>query len=138
MTAKDYLLQYSRITNDLKQLQSEIDTIMASAESAATIGDGTPHGSGTSDKVAQLAVRLADLRTDYERKIVELWGKRAEIVDTIRSVPDPLHSQLLYDRYVMLMRWDEVAKDIHADESYTRGRLHGTALLQVDVILSGK
>lgn len=137
MTAKEYLNQYRRLTVAQQRLRREIEAI-ESQIGGNVHGDGTPHGSGVSDLTGALAAELADAKKAYIIAETDAWRKRLEIVQTINAVKDSVHSLLLYDRYVRLMRWDEVAEDIHANESYTRGRLHGAALKAVQEILDGE
>lgn len=137
MTAKEYLNQYRRLTVAQQRLRREIEAI-ESQIGGNVHGDGTPHGSGVSDLTGALAAELADAKKAYIIAETDAWRKRLEIVQTINAVKDSVHSLLLYDRYVRLMRWDEVAEDIHSNESYTRGRLHGAALKAVQEIIDGE
>lgn len=134
MTAKEYLGQYRRLAVAQKRLRQEIEAIEAQIGGNVQ-GNGTPHGSGVSDLTGTLATELADAKKAYIIAEADAWRKRLEIVQTINAVRDSVHSLLLYDRYVRLMRWDEVASDIHASEAYTRGRLHGAALKAVQEMI---
>ena len=133
MTAKSYLREYKRLLAVQKRIEREIETIEATI-GGMTPGDGTPHGSGVSDTTGALAAELADMKKAYQIAQYDAWQKRKEIVDTINALENPTHARLLYDRYILFMRWEEVAADIYADESYTRGRLHGAALIAIDEI----
>lgn len=137
MTAKEYLNQYRRLTVAQQRLRREIEAI-ESQIGGNVHGDGTPHGSGVSDLTGALAAELADAKKAYIIAEADAWRKRLEIVQTINAVKDSVHSLLLYDRYVRLMRWEMVAEDIHANESYTRGRLHGAALNAAQEIIDGE
>lgn len=128
MNTKNYLKQYKRILERLRQMKKELDTIEAQMETTGGIGDGTPRGSDISDKTGRLASMLADLKSQYEWITAESWLIRKDIETTINQVEDPLQSRLLYDRYIQDMSWRDVANEIHMDEVYTRGRLHGSAL----------
>lgn len=136
MNAKSYLLQYKIMNRRLSHLEKEIEKICADVEAVNMIGDGMPKRTGKSDKVGNVAVRLADLRTQYQNEIMALWEKRAEIYSVISQVDDDMQMQLLYDRYLLSMQWHEIAKDIHVAEEYARGRLHGIALQKVEKILN--
>lgn len=128
MNAKNYLKQYKRILERLRQMKKELDTIEAQMETTGGIGDGMPRGTDISDKTGRLASMLADLKSQYEWITAESWLIRKDIEATINQVEDPLQSRLLYDRYIQGMSWRDVANEIHMDEVYTRGRLHGSAL----------
>ena len=136
MRAKEYLTQYETLGAELSRITSEITALEAQIGSNNVLGDGTPHGSGVSDKTGRLASELADIMTEYSDALARAWQKRAEIVATINEVADPVQSSLLYAKYIQLKRWHEVAEQIHMNEVYTRGRLHGAALRSVDAILA--
>lgn len=134
MKAEEYLLEYARLLAAQKRLRREIESIEARL-GASVRNDGMPHGSGVSDLTGALAAELADTKAAYEYAEYEAWMKRREIVSTINRISEPLKSKLLYDRYILMMRWYKVAADIHADESYTRGRLHDAALTALEQLL---
>lgn len=136
MNAKSFLQQYDVLNTQLKQLESEINAIRTDAERMNAVMDGMPKQTGKSDRVGNVAVRLADKQLDYQMKLLDLWAKREEIVSVISKMDKPIQMRLLYDRYIRLMQWKEVANDIHAAEEYTRGRLHGMALQNLEMILN--
>lgn len=136
MNAKEYLSQYRNLSKQLDRVQIEIDELIASVESSALIGDGLPKATNGSDRVANVAVRLAELRSNYQYQLAEMWEKRKEIVMVIHQVGDAVYSELLYDRYIRFMKWNTIAETMHMDESYTRGRLHEAALKKVDEIIN--
>jgi len=128
MTAKEYLSQYRRITERIRQIGNEIRRLEDLADSISAENDGMPRGTKTSDRTGSLAVRIADRKAEYSRVLIEAEAKRSEIITVINSVDDPIHSRLLYDRYILGMRWDDIADDIHYEASHTRTRLHSKAL----------
>lgn len=133
--AKRYLLQYSRQVERVRQLEDTIDAITAAIESITLDADGMPRGSDISDRTARLAVRLANASTDCEIMIARAWAVREDIERVINSVPDAAQSRLLYDRYILLKSWDQIADAIGFDPTYTRGRLHEKALASAEVFL---
>lgn len=134
MRAKEYLLQYKRLTEAGRRIRLEIEAIEAQIGGRAQ-DDGTPHGSGVSDITGTLAAELADIKKAYAIAEADAWRKRREIVEVINAVEDTLQGRVLYERYIRLKRWEQIARDLPANESYTRGRLHGAALNAVDRIL---
>lgn len=130
---KKILNEYRRLTEKIRQLDEDIDSIHI--ELRASGSDTEPVKSySLSDPTAQLAVRLADLKTHKETIRALAWQKREEIAELIADVPDTLQSRLLYDRYIKLMTWREVAEDIYVSEEYARGRLHAAALTSAERI----
>lgn len=125
---KLYLIQYRRQVERIRQTENKIAQLSAAIESAPISYDGMPHGTSISRKVEALAVRLAEEKTRAESIAVDAWAIRLEIENVIDSVEDPALARLLYDRYIMLRDWSNIAEALGYDESYTRGRLHLKAL----------
>ena len=110
MTVKEYLLQYKALTMKAARLkaeyereQSEIDEIRSPLG-----GDGLPHGNEITKTVENRALRLTDKLLAYEEARIDALEKRQEIFDLISDVPDPMGS-VLFERYVNLKTWNEVA-----------------------------
>lgn len=133
MTAKEYLSQYRRYAERIRQIDLDIERLEAEAESISIDLDGMPHGTTLSDRTGSLATRLADLRSKKLLLREEAWEKREEIEEVIQSLPDPVMTRLLYDRYIIGMRWEDVARDLNYDDTYTRSRLHGKALMCITI-----
>ena len=124
---KRYLKEYRRLTEKIRQLDEDINALRNEIGSQQMKGDPVT-SSSLSDPTAKLAVRLADLKTRKENLRALAWQRREEIAELIDEVPDTLQSRLLYDRYILLYGWRQVADDIHVSEEYARGRLHDRAL----------
>lgn len=73
---------------------------------------GMPFGSGTSDKVGDLAVKKADIK----QKINELLNKQLEtyvsLTEYIQSIDDSMLRQIMYHRHVLCMTWNQVARAV--------------------------
>ena len=70
---------------------------------------GMPFGSGTSDKVGNLAVSEVDIQNKIEElqnKAIEQQGK---LIGYIQTIDDSLMRQIMYHRHVLCMKWNEVA-----------------------------
>lgn len=135
MTAKEYLRQYKRLTEQIRQLELDIETLEAERDSVSVDYSGMPHGSSIADKTASTAVRITDLtkrKVELRDKAIE---KREEICRVIDRVEDPLLSRLLYDRYIRFMTWEKLAEDCEKSERWCRTKLHSRALQSVNKIL---
>ena len=121
----------------IRILEQDIDKLIAKAGGGSVSGgDGLPHGNTTTDQTGAIASRLADIKAKRDSMLFDSIVARDEIEQTILKVPDPVSMQLLFDRYVKLMRWNDVAEDLHIyNEQYVRGRLHGQALAEVQKII---
>lgn len=135
MNAKEFLKQYEKAEERIRQLTQDIEDLVETIGSI-TGSDGQPRGTDTSDKTGNLAAKLADLKTYKEALLAVAWSKREEVAEVIAKVDNADHSRLLYAKYIELKSWREVADDLGRDEVYTRGRLHGAALENVRRILN--
>lgn len=129
MTAKEYLKQYEREVTRIEQLRDRIEKLHSIATGGAAQYGDMPKTTPQTNRSEQLAVQIADLNKTLERKIVASILLRDKIADSIDRVPDAKHAQLLYDKYISLMRWAEIASEMAYDETYVRGCLHSKALL---------
>lgn len=135
MTAKNFLSQYRRLTERIRQLDLDIEKLEAEYDSVSIDYSGMPHGSGIADRTANLAVRMTALKEEKISKREEAVAKREEIIVVINRVEDPLLSQLLYDRYILSMTWERIAEDCDRSDKWCRTELHSRALQSVKKIL---
>ncbi len=140
MTAKEYLNQYRKITTKIKLLELDIESLEAGIGSLPVPSDmpHTPSGRNTTEDIL---IDLVDMKNEKAELLAEARVKAAEISGTIEllaGIEDKhaaIYMQLLYDRYILLMSWPDVAGDINYADQYTRGELHGKALLAIECLL---
>ena len=124
MTAKEYLWQYQDLLRDIKNLEMKA----AQTEALATSGGAfvsfvqTEDGeaimdrvqtSGTSDRVAEIAVAVADMRAEITRKTACAIVKLGEITRTIDMVRDARLRELLYRRYIDGQKFERISTEMH-------------------------
>lgn len=133
MTVKEYLQQYAdavriaeRLKTEYKDELDQIDNIRS-----ALGGDGLPKGGGISKTVEERAIRLADKALEYKQAELDAIRIRQEIFDAISAVPGE-KGDVLYERYINLKSWGEVAKTVGYSKSRTHD-LHNEALTLVKV-----
>ena len=75
---------------------------------------------------------------DYCRRIdehkTELLKILKEIMEAIMKVEDGRLRALLIGRYLSFMSWEQVAEEIGQSDRWTRTRLHGDALREIEKI----
>ena len=135
MTAKEYLEQYGKLKERIRRLDIEIMTLEAERDSISVDYSGMPHGSKIANKTADLATKLSDKRDKKIKLRDEAVEKRDEIFKVIDRVGNPLHSRLLYDRYILFMTWEKIAEDCDKSDKWCRTGLHSRALRSVQIIL---
>lgn len=118
MDIKDYLRQYEYALYDAERARKnyELETDRIDAIGSTLSGDGQPHGSGISRKTEDKAVRLADKAKKWLDAEEEAQIKLEEITDFINSIPG-VEGVALYQRYVMMLGWREIAKNLSYTES---------------------
>lgn len=143
MTAKEYLLQYVRLTERLRALEDDIEKYEAIATSTAINLDGMPYVQKTSDKVGNMASRVADLKRRKESLMLDTLEQREEIRSTVDRILNARYAMLINLRYIELVdgrqrTWEDIAEQMHMAVSWVRGGLHSQALKEVGRILQTK
>lgn len=133
MRPQEYLEQYLDCKSKVEQIDEQLKTASESIDSLQVNYSGMPHGNDIHSKVEDYVIRMEDKRESLLVKRARLVEVMMEVADAIRDVEDKTYSTLLYLRYILDLKWDDVADAIGYDESYTRGYLHGKSLLKVKV-----
>ena len=133
MTVKEYLQRYADAERVVRRLEREyekeselIDNIRSGLG-----GDGTPRGSGTSREVEEKAIRLAEKALEWKEAKLEAIQIRQEVFEAIQEVSGDA-GDVLYERYINLKSWKNVADSVGYSKSQTHA-LHrkGLALVKV-------
>lgn len=137
MTPKEYLIQYRKALERIRDIDRRIEQFYSIADVKAQRlkPDVVKSSGGTQDVTSDVAAMIADATAQLDKRRTEAFALLNEIADVIDSVPDATHSRLLFDRYIVRMTWEDTALDIGYDAAHTRGRLHGSALESVRKIL---
>jgi len=135
MTVKEFLKQYGEAERQAERLkkeyQEEVERI-GSIKSPAD-NDGMPHGTNISKTVELQAIRLAEKAEEYKEAQIYAMKKRQEVFDVIWNVPG-IEGQILYERYINLKNWDDVAESVHYSLQHVH-RLHGAVLLELQNVI---
>lgn len=129
MKAKDYLLQIRDIKKRILQIRQQLrqlDLDMSGLKSP-DLGADRVVSSSSGDKMLRLIIKH---EAEYRRLMNEqdrLITVRSRICQEIESLEDGRHREILTYRYVLLMRWPEIAEAMSISESHMY-RLHGDAL----------
>jgi hypothetical protein len=113
MTAKEYLERYREAVRLARQ--SEIEYLkeleLIDAVRSPLGNDGTGSGGKISKTTEDKAIRLAEKAEAVRQAGSEALRIRQEVYDVVRSVRGEAGS-VLYERYIALKSWDEVAKTV--------------------------
>lgn len=128
---KQYLRRYQEAKKRAKRIQEEIEELRSSKTSPVGLGDGLPHGSGTSD-LSGYAARLDELLRELEAEKEMQMVTYREIRQQISMVPDPTEQEILSRRYLLWQGWEKIA--VEMGYSYRNiTRLHGYALQHFEI-----
>ena len=135
MTAKDFLKQYEIADRAARRYRREYMEELLAIDTVRSLSDldGLPHGSGISNPVEAKAVRLADKAELYKDAYLEAIRIRQEVFDVIAKIPNGI-GDVMYERYINLRKWHEVAEIVHYSERQCR-KLHNKGLRIVEEFL---
>lgn len=136
MDVREYLRQYDIAAHRVRRLEAKYKElcILAGAVRSPMDTDGQPSapqvvGNPTEEK----AIKMADLLTDLQRAKEEALGIQIGIILTLDKVPG-VYGDVLYERYVELKHWEQVAEAIGYSISRTF-EIHREALEKLRKIL---
>ena len=137
MTAKEFLKQYEYAARRIRRLEEEYNAerLMIDAVRSLSDNDGMPHGSGISKPTEERAIRLADKLSELVDARFEAIELRREVFEVVQQV-DGVPGDVLYARYIKLMKWEDVAEYISYSWKWTH-HFHRIGLEIVSEILAG-
>ena len=111
--AKEFLKQYEEADHIVRRLKTEYQEQLEQIDSIRSpIGDGTPHSGQISKTVEIQAIRLAEKAHEMKLAEAEAVRIRQRVVNVINTIPGE-KSDVLYERYINLKKWDEVAESVN-------------------------
>ncbi len=113
---REELEQIYYLHRELRMWEQELERLRCRSLVRSPQPD-TGHGSGTSDKVGDLAEKRVDLENLIEAKREEIQQRRDEAVAFIYGIPDSLTRQIVYYRCVSLYGWARVAYEVGGNNS---------------------
>ena len=129
---KQYLRRYQTAKRRVGMIQEEIEELRSSKTSPVGLGDGMPHGSGTSD-LSGYAARLDELLRELEAEKEMQMVTYREIRQQIGMVPDPTEQEILSRRYLIGQSWEKIAEEMgYSYRNITR--VHGYALKHFELL----
>ena len=139
MTAKEHLQQVYAIQRKIKRLQDRREDLRAdlySVKSPSDLPEIRVQTSLTGDKMLELVAKVDELERGIIAEIDELTEKKQEIIAEIERVPQENYRQLLFDRYILCQKWEQIALDRDKGVRWIY-RLHGKALNTFEKVMDG-
>jgi len=134
MTAREYLEQYRHAELLLERVREEYRKELETIDSirSALDNSGVPSGQ-TSKQVEVRAMRLAEKAERLAKAETDALSMRQKVFDLIANI-EGIKGKILYERYINLKKWEDVAEAVCYEERHTR-RLHDDALRIVEHVL---
>lgn len=129
---KQYLRRYQTAKRRVGLIQEEIEELRSSKTSPVGLGDGMPHGSGTSD-LSGYAARLDELLRELEAEKEMQMVTYREIRQQIGMVPDAIEQEILSRRYLIGQSWEKIAVEMKYSYRHVT-KLHGHALNHFEML----
>ena len=130
MTAKQYLRQLARLQQQIAVLNTEIEErrTRLTSTAAPVLGDRV-QSSPKGDVFASMMAALADKEVQRAEMLYCYELQRDEIVRRILEMDNPVQGRILYERYVLGRRWDDIAEIMFYSRQHVC-RIHGNALIE--------
>lgn len=133
MTAKEYLTQIRSIAIRVRRIQNELEQLRADAASVSINLDGMPRVSGSTDRLAILAIKMAEYNTKLQEELNALLDEKVRAINMIKTL-DPKQQTVLIEYYVHVKTWERIAEEMNISVRHCH-RLHGNALYNFDKLL---
>lgn len=130
MTSKEFLQQYRVCCRKYKAILESIEQLRAMAEKTTHAFSADRVSGSSSDRLGSLSAILADAETDAKAELQTLAAKKKEVEQVIQTVPCDNQRNVLYHRYILQKKWEQIAVDLGFDYRWVT-RLHGEALQSI-------
>jgi DNA-directed RNA polymerase specialized sigma subunit len=135
MNAKEYLSQAlwldQRVNTKLEQLQILRDLSMK--VSANLTVEKVAGGNNKKGHMENTVVKIVDLEKEIKEDVERSIAIKAEIMNTISQVDDPIGQIILEMRYINGKGWDEISSSLNYRDS-SIFKIHSRALKEVNRI----
>lgn len=108
----DWLMKIRYMDELIDVKVAERERLMALATKITPEMSGMPHGSGTSDKVGNIAVKLVDLARETNELIDSMVDHKQKVLAVMQKL-DSVEYLVLYKYYIQGMTLGQIAKDMH-------------------------
>lgn len=126
MTAEWFFEQIRKIDELIVGKKADKEMLMDMATKITAGMDGMPHGSDVTDKVGNIAAKMAALSSEIDA----LEERRDKFMAVLESLP-PDEYGALHRHYIRGMTWEEVAEDMNVSIATAyRYRKSGLELLE--------
>lgn len=130
MSPKEFLQQYRVCCRKYQGILESIEQTRSMAEKTTQAFSGDRVSSSACDRLGSIAAILADMETEARAELTDLAAKKLIVVQAINAIPHDNQRNVLYHRYVLQKKWEQVAVDLDLDLRWMF-RIHGEALQKI-------
>lgn len=123
---KKELQQYISLRLNIRQTSERIEELEAAATKQTAAISGEPGGGLNLDKIGDTVARMADLKTELQRKLQEALTKQIKIEKAIEDLPER-EKYLIVSRYIEGKTWEAICVDMNYQWAQIH-RIHANAL----------
>lgn len=135
--AKRFLQQVKLYDSKINSLLEELDNLKAmTLKITTTLKQDVVSSGGNQDKIGDAVAKIIDLEAEINAAIDGFVNKKRAVNDVLDRLHDPDQYAVLYKRYILYKRWEQIACDMsmtYRNVLY----VHGRALQMVDAIMKG-
>ena len=130
MTAKEYLMQVCRYERHIRMLQRELDDLhMELYPGGIDYSGDKVQTNHDPDKFSSIIAKIDATERRIVAEIDRLVDAKERISKQILAMPNSRTAEILHSRYVLLMKWEEIAVKTNTDLRWVY-RLHGQGLAE--------
>ena len=130
MTAKEYLLQVSKINERLPVMAERLKRLRSAAEYISPQLDSTKTTTRNVHAMESAVIRIVEL----EELIHAEYERLADASATVGKLTEPKHEKILMLRYFDNKKWVNIADDLQLSERQVR-RIHEEAVEALEAVL---
>ncbi len=109
MRARQYLSQAYWLNKKIYAKKAQIEQYRSLAEKITPVLSDMPKAQTNGSRVADAAVKIADLQMELQTDILDLIKLKEQIEQTIKAVENPEAEVVLELRYLAFKTWQEIA-----------------------------
>lgn len=136
--AKTFLQQVKLYDTHINTKIEEMDNLKALATKiTATLKQDVVSGGGNQDKIGDAVAKIVDLEREINAIIDAYIKLKRQVNDVVDKVTDPDQAAVLYKRYFLYERWEQIALEMnmtYRNVCY----IHGKALQTVNRLLESE
>lgn len=114
MTEKD-MGQIYYLNKEIERLNEELNWMECKSMMKSPILTGMPFGGGVSDKTADYAVRIEEIKNLIDISVKKLLYTRAEIERFLQEIEDPELRLIIRLRSINHLGWQEIGEELGMD-----------------------